>query len=154
MFRRTGYIIYFFSLFAAYMVYWLFSLQSVITFISFLSFLAAVLHFGISSWLFFFFNKAGRILSLTTAVLLLIWPIQTAINSIIDKEYSLLPYYLLPVVFSIVTSVLHIKNLTTPVVVGNVSRYILAAIAFILFLIYVIVVTSESIKEGALIIVF
>ena len=154
MFRRSAYIIYFLSLLAAYMVYWLFSLQSVITFISFLSFLAGVLHFGISSWLYYYFTKSGRILSLTTGVLLMIWPFQTVIHSLIDKEYSLLPYYLLPIIFSIITCMWHILHLSTPASIGKVSRYIVAGIPFILFIAYAFYVTSESIKEGALIIVF
>jgi len=84
----------------------------------------------------------------------MIWPIQIAVNSIFDKEFSLLPYYLLPVFFSITTSVLHIHNLTIPAVSGKTSRYIMAAVPLMLFLIYVSFVVSESIEEGALNIVF
>jgi len=154
MSKGAGYIIYFFSLLAAYMVYWLFSLLSTIGFISFLSFVASVLHFGISSWLFLFWNKAGRVGSVTTGALLMIWPIQVVVNSFIDKEYSLLPYYLIPVIFSLITSILHIVNITKPVSVGKVSRYIMAIVPSILFLIYVWYVTRESLEEGALNIVF
>jgi hypothetical protein len=136
------------------MLYWLFSLQSVLTFISFLSFLAAVLHFGISSWLFLFRNKSGRVLGITTGSLLMIWPIQVIVNSLADGEYSLLPYYLVPVLFSLLTSVLHIKNLSKPAMTGNISRYIMAVVPASLFLIYVWFITRESINEGALNIVF
>ena len=154
MSKFTIHIIYFFSLFAAYMVYWLFTLQLTITFISFLSFLASVLHFGISSWLFLFLNKSGKILGLTTGSLLMVWPVQVIVHSFIDSEYSLLPYYLFPVVFSLVTSILLIVNLPDPAKMGKVSRYIMGSVPFVLFLIYVWFVTSESIKEGALNIVF
>jgi len=136
------------------MIYWLFSLLSSYGFISFLSFLASVLHFGISSWLFFFLTKSGRVLSLTTGLILIIWPVQIIINSLIDKEYSLLPYYLLPVIFTLSTSILHILNLTKPSPMNKVSRIIMAVVPFVLFLIYVWYVTEESIQEGALNIVF
>jgi len=152
--KRTGYIIYFFSLLAAYMVYWLFSLLSVIGFISFLSFISSVMHFGISSWLFLFLKKSGRVLSITTGLLMIIWPIQITFNSLVDKEYSLLPYYLLPVIFSLVTSSIHILNITKPANMGKVARIVMAAIPSMLFLIYVWYVTVESMREGALNIVF
>jgi hypothetical protein len=136
------------------MLYWLFTLQSVITFISFLSFLAAVMHFGISSWLFLFRNKSGRVLGITTGSLLMVWPIQVIVNSIADAEYSLLPYYLMPVLFSLLTTALHIIYLQKPAMMGKISRYLMAAVPAFLFLVYVCFVTMESIKEGALNIVF
>jgi hypothetical protein len=154
MSKGTGYIIYFLSLLAAYMVYWLYSLLSVIGFISFLSFLSSVLHFGISSWLFLFLKKSGRVLSITTGILMAIWPIQVTFNSLVDKEYSLLLYYLLPVIFSLITTSIHILNITRPASTGRISRIVMASVPSVLFLIYVWYVTVESIREGALNIVF
>jgi len=152
--KFTSYILYFFSLIAAYMLYWLFSLNSTITFISFLSYLAAILHFGVSSWLFFFRNKSGRVLSITTGLILMVWPIQVVVHSIFDKEYSLIAYYLLPVILSLITSTIHIANLIHPPLIGRIARVIMAVIPSVLFLCYVWYVTVESIKEGALNIVF
>lgn len=152
--KSTSYIVYILSLLAAYMVYWLFSMLSSIGFISFLSFVSSVLHFGVSSWLFLLLKKSGRVLSLTTGTLMIIWPIQITVNAFVDKEYSLLPYYILPVIFTLVTSLVHVRNITKPANTGKVARILMAAVPSILFIIYVWHVTVESIREGALNIVF
>ena len=48
-----------------------------------ISFFASIFHFGISSWLFLFTNKIGRIINLLSGVALLIWPVSAFIGSTI-----------------------------------------------------------------------
>jgi hypothetical protein len=151
---RLNYLVYFLTLIAAYLVFWLFSLQSAFELAGFISFVASVLHFGIASWLFLFFSKPGRILSIVTGMLLVAWPLEVTVQSLIQQEYSLLPYYLAPVLFTAGTIFLHAKNLKNTFKKGLVTRIILAVFPAGFFLMYVFHVIVQSIGEGALNIAF
>src|SRR5689334_16004736 len=106
-FTRSSALVYFLALFSGYLVYWLFTLSSSYGLVSLTSFIASVIHFGISSWLFLFFNKTGRTLAIVSGILLMVWPLQASIHSLIDHEYSMLPYYLVPVLLTLLLVLIH-----------------------------------------------
>jgi hypothetical protein len=61
------------------MVWWIFGLFATVaagyTWIPFSVFLASIIHFGISSWLFFIFPKAGKIFSILISLIMCVWPL-------------------------------------------------------------------------------
>ena len=151
---KVNFLSYFLTLISSYLVFWLFSLWSSYSLVSFTSFTACVIHFGISSWLYLFLNKPGRIMSIVTGSLMIIWPLQILFQSIIDKEYSLIPYYLIPILMITWLIILHLRNFKVAAHPRLLIQIVMSIFPAVLFLVYIIHVLRQSMDEGALNIAF
>ncbi|AFR36726.1 hypothetical protein AWM61_07305 [Riemerella anatipestifer] len=94
-----------------------------------ISFIAAVIHFGISSWVVFVNRKYGRIFGILTSILMLIWPL-----------FGVLEFrgFLFPILLCLVLIYLYTKK--TNQVASNISKPILILIVSVplLLMIYYI----------------
>lgn len=101
------------------------------------AFVAAVIHFGISSWLFLWFPKAGRIVACLTAIALCMWPAMGLMSTIRREAFSLF-FFGLPLIISIWIVYSHVKALGEPVVIKKKTKIILTAVPATLFVVYAI----------------
>jgi len=101
------------TLVSAFMVWWIFgmfaSFAAGYTWLPFLAFLASIIHFGLSSWLFFSFPKTGKILSIMMALIMCAWPIGSFFSMADTDPFTAL-YFV--VVLGLCTTVMynHIKT--------------------------------------------
>jgi hypothetical protein len=108
------YLIYGLTLFSSFLVYWGFAVMSSVAagieWMPILSFTASIIHFGISSWLFFIYSRAGKILSITTAALISFWPAGAFILSFADGFHLENFIYLIPIIGSVFIAHFHLKT--------------------------------------------
>jgi hypothetical protein len=109
-----SYIVYSLTLFSSFVVYWCFALMSTVAagidWVPIVSFIASIIHFGISSWLFFIYPKTGRVLAVITALLLAIWPIIGFATSFVAGSLIESVFYLMPLLCIIFIIYSHLKN--------------------------------------------
>jgi hypothetical protein len=117
------------------------------TWVPFLSFIISVFHFGLSSWLFLYFPKTGKIIAIVTATTMCIWPVLAFIGAVIDIELFGVIVYLMPILFSGIVVYNHIKTFNKVTKITAATRVILSAIPFGLFVTYIYYV-STLIKSG------
>jgi len=102
-----------------------------------ISFLASLIHFGISSWLFLFKNKLGRIINLFTSIALLIWPTFAFIGSVVANEAIAIIYYFVIILFVILASIVNIKSFDVKSQIESKVKFLMSAIPLLLLLIYI-----------------
>ena len=134
------YFSYSLTLLTAFMVWWIFGLFATVaasyTWLPFVAFLASTIHFGISSWVFLIFPKAGRILSIVTGLSLCTWPIGALFSSFNEDIFSLI-YFLFVIGLTAALLYNHIKTFRDLRKPKPITRLILSVIPFGLFILYV-----------------
>lgn len=101
------------------------------------AFAGAIIHFGISSWLFLWLPRAGRITACISAVILCIWPAGAFVSTIRQELFSLL-FFGIPLIFNGVVVYNHIITYRRPYVIGRRARIVMTVIPFALFLYYLV----------------
>ena len=140
------YFTYGLTLLSAFAVYWMFGLMSSVaaslTWVPFSSFIASVFHFGLSSWLFLQFPKAGKITAIITGTVMCIWPTLAFIATLTQFDWFAIIVYFLPVIFSGLVIYNHIKTFQQDTRPAIATRIILTVLPLGLFIAYIIYIAT------------
>ncbi len=144
---KSGVIItYALSLVAAFLVYGEFALLIAgPDLLPVVSICASIVHFGVSSWLFLFLPKVGRVFSILTSLLLCAWPICAVGYSIPTGDFVFFFFSILPVLFVAVVGYYHIKTFNGKSALGIAHKIGLALLPFSLS-VYVLFQLLSSIQ--------
>jgi hypothetical protein len=134
------YITYGLTLFSAYLVFWIYGLFLTVsagsTWLPDSAWLASIVHFGISSWLFLFFPKTGRILAILSAIVISIWPAVALLHPGPQDGLLEILIFLIPIISSLIVIYNHIRSFKQHHKPALQTRIILSAIPLGLFIAY------------------
>ena len=111
-------------------------------------FLTGLLHVAISTWLFLFWNKPGRVVAITTSVCLLILPFAEIFTTIkYDGSFAIsyvsILITLIIKVFPLMALIyIHVKNFNKFILMNNTPRIIMMLIPISLAIIYLIFLSN------------
>src|SRR5689334_1688620 len=98
-----------------------------------ISFFAAVVNFGIGSWLFMFWTKPGRVVNILLGLMSVCWASMAIWISFQDWTTSdtwAIPIYVLPVIATAAMVFLHVGQFKAGVSLRFITRCILAVVPF------------------------
>lgn len=111
---NNSYLLYTLSLLSAFTVYWALAVLGTVaasySLIYPLSLFVCIVHFGVSSWLFLYWPKFGRLLSIVTALGVCFWPIGMSIEEFKQHQIQYAVFALALTIPSLVTIYLHSKT--------------------------------------------
>lgn len=135
------YLVYALTMLSAVIVWYMFGVFAVVaagyTWLPISAFIASIIHFGISSWLFLWKPKAGRIVAITTAAILCIWPVAALVPTIRREMFSLF-FFGVPILFSTYVIAKHINAYGVYAKISKNKKVALSVIPAVMFVAYVI----------------
>jgi hypothetical protein len=137
----TAYIL---TLLSAYIVFFLFGTLMTVSagptnYLPVISFWGSVFFFGIGSWLFLHFAKAGRSLGIILALVTILWPIASVPSLIREPDLWGFIFFGTPIGMTALVIYAHIKRFNRPGVSGRMLlRFALSIVPFGIMVAYLI----------------